>query len=71
MCALVCDREGEREVKKTCQDASSELLTTVVLHLANMRSWDHVGMGQNSTTGGPQLLVHGSIYQGSISGTHF
>ena len=30
-----------------------------------------MGMGQNKTTRGPQVLVFGSIYQGSIFGTHF
>ena len=32
---------------------------------------DHVGMGQNLTTRKPQVLVLGSIYQGSILGSHF
>ena len=31
----------------------------------------HLGMGQNQTTRGPQVLVHVSIYQGSILGTYF
>ena len=31
---------------------------------------EHVGVGQNSTTG-PQILILGSIYQGSMLGTHF
>ena len=31
----------------------------------------HLGVGQNETTRGPQVLVHASIHQGSISGTFF
>ena len=31
----------------------------------------YMGMGQNTTTRGPQVLVFGSIYQGYILGTHF
>ena len=30
-----------------------------------------MGMGENKTTRGPQVLVFGSIYQGSIFGAHF
>ena len=29
---------------------------------------EQLGMGQNLTTGGPQVLVLGSIYQGSMVG---
>ena len=32
---------------------------------------EDMGAGQNIATRGPQLLVFGSIYQGSILGTHF
>ena len=31
----------------------------------------HMGMGQSYITRGPQVFVLGSIYQGSIFGTHF
>ena len=31
----------------------------------------HVGMGQNETARGPQVLVFGFIYQGSLLGTYF
>ena len=30
-----------------------------------------LGMGQNETTRGPQVLVLGSIYRGFILGTYF
>ena len=35
------------------------------------RARSHLGMGQNLTTRGPQVLVLGSIYQASIWGTVF
>ena len=31
----------------------------------------NMGVGQNETTRGPQVLVLGSIYQGFILGTYF
>ena len=31
----------------------------------------NMAVGQNLTTRGPQVLVHGSIHQGSILGTYF
>ena len=37
------------------------------------KNWEavHLGMGQKSTTTGPQVLVHASIYQDSLFGTKF
>ena len=31
----------------------------------------HLGVGQNLTTGGPQILLLVSIYEGSLLGTYF
>ena len=41
------------------------------VHEAEPRSLCHVGMSQNQTTKGPQLLVIVSIYQGAILGAYF
>ena len=43
----------------------------VALNGGQQAMWDQVGVGQNETTRGPQVLVHVSICQGSILGTIF
>ena len=43
-----------------------------VPHPLRMRGlyYEHMGVGQNSTTRGPQVLVHVATYQGSILNTY-
>ena len=58
---LTC-RCGGRKKSGPAQDAT---------RWKDTRSCLHMGMGQNQTTRGPQVLVHVSIYQGPILGYLF